>query len=72
MQNGDLVGVQTRSGPRLALVSELHGSKAAVLIGFDAKPERLPLRDLDLISPLPPGAVPTASLGALPWQPSLN
>ena len=68
MQNGDLVGVQTRSGPRLALVSELHGSKAAVLIGFDAKPERLPLRDLDLISPLPPGAVPTASLGALPWQ----
>jgi len=68
LQHGDLVGVQTRSGPRLALVSELHGSKAAVLVGFEAKPERLPLRDLDLISPLPPGAAPAASLGALPWQ----
>ena len=68
MQNGDLVGVQTRSGPRLALVTDLHGSKAAVLVGFEAKPERLPLRDLDLISPLPPGAAPAASLGALPWQ----
>ena len=68
MQNGDLVGVQTRSGPRLALVSDLHGSKAAVLVGFEAKPERLPLRDLDLIAPLPPGAAPAASLGALPWH----
>ena len=68
MQNGDLVGVQTRSGPRLALVSNLHGSKAAVLVGWEAKPERLPLRELDLISPLPPGAAPAASLGALPWQ----
>jgi len=68
LHNGDLVGVQTRSGPRLALVTDLHGSKAAVLVGFEAKPERLPLRDLDLISPLPPGAGPAASLGALPWQ----
>ena len=68
MQSGDLVGVQTRSGPRLALVAELHGSKAAVLVGFEAKAERLPLRELDLISPLPPGAAPAASLGAFPWQ----
>ena len=68
MQSGDLVGVQTRSGPRLALVSDLHGGKAAVLVGFEAKPERLPLRELDLIAPLPPGAAPAASLGALPWQ----
>jgi hypothetical protein len=52
----------------LALVSDLHGSKAAVLVGFEAKPERLPLRDLDLIAPLPPGAAPAASLGALPWH----
>ena len=68
MQSGDLVGVQSRSGPRLALVSDLHGSKAAVLVGFDSKPERLPLRELDLLSPLPPGSAPAASLGALPWQ----
>lgn len=68
MQSGDLVGVQTRSGPRLALVADLHGSKASVFVGFEAKPERLPLRELDLICPLPSGAAPAASLGALPWQ----
>ncbi len=68
MQSGDLVGVQTRSGPRLALLADLHGSKASLVVGFEAKPDRLPLRELDLISPLPPGAAPAASLGALPWQ----
>jgi exoribonuclease-2 len=68
LQSGDLVGVQTRSGPRLALVVDLHGSKASLLVGFEAKPERLPLRELELICPLPPGLAPAASLGALPWQ----
>ena len=68
MQSGDLVGVQTRSGPRLALVAELHGSKASLLVGFEAKPERLPLRDLEPICPLPSGLPPGASLGASPWQ----
>ena len=72
MQSGDLVGIQTRSGPRLALVVELHGSKAAVVVGFEAKPERLPLRELELICPLPSGLAPAANLGALPWQLSLE
>jgi exoribonuclease-2 len=72
LQSGDLVGIQTRSGPRLALVVELHGSKAAVVVGFEAKPERLPLRELELICPLPSGLAPAANLGALPWQLSLE
>jgi len=36
-------------------------------VGFDAKDQLLPQRQLERLSPLPPGADPPRRLGALPW-----
>ena len=65
---GDLVGVQESKGIHLAVVESLQGSKARLKLGFDRKSVVLPLRQLDLICPLPVGSEVPNGLGALPWQ----
>ena len=55
-------------GPQLGLITQLQGSKARLLLGFDAKEQVLPQRLLERLSPLPPGHEPVRSLGALPWS----
>ena len=54
-------------GPQLGLITQLQGSKARVLLGFDAKEQVLPQRQLERLSPLAPGLEPVRRLGALPW-----
>jgi exoribonuclease-2 len=51
----------------LAVITALQGSKARVAIGFDARDQLLPQRQLERLSPLPPGVEPPRRLGALPW-----
>ena len=55
-------------GPQLGLITQLPGSKARLLLGFDGKEQVLPQRLLERLSPLPPGHEPVRSLGALPWS----
>jgi exoribonuclease-2 len=71
---GDLVGVHARSGPRLAVITAIQGSKASLSIGFEARSERCHLRELDLIAPGPtapgsnaPGSLAPCSLTGAPW-----
>ena len=45
----------------------MQGSKLRLKVGFDAKPQVLPQRQIDLLCPLPSGADAPARLGASPW-----
>lgn len=51
MDPGDLVGLQGRHGPELALVLSLQGTKAELAVGLQATRQRLAIRELDWISP---------------------
>jgi len=65
---GDLVGVHARSGPCLALITAIQGSKASLCVGFQAKTERCALRELELIStPSNSNGDPAASIAQAPW-----
>jgi len=37
------------------------------MVGFDGREQSLPLRQIERLSPLPPGVEPSRRLGALPW-----
>ncbi|MCP9850574.1 RNB domain-containing ribonuclease [Cyanobium sp. Morenito 9A2] len=67
MPIGDLVGLFDRQAPTLGLIAAVQGSRAAVLVGFGAKSQLLPLRQLDLIQALPRGHEPVSRLEVAPW-----
>ncbi|MFO7629409.1 MAG: ribonuclease II, partial [Prochlorococcaceae cyanobacterium] len=55
-------------GAQLAVVEALQGSKARLRVGFDAKSQLLPQRQLELLCPLSGGVTPPLRLGAAPWS----
>jgi len=55
-------------GPQLAVILALQGSKARIQLGFAPKEQFLPLRQLELLCPLPAGCDAPPSLGAFPWS----
>lgn len=67
MQPGDLVGLLDRQEPKLALIGSVQGSRAQILVGSEAKGQQLPLRQLDLICPLPRDHEPVRRLQSSPW-----
>ena len=50
------------------MILALQGSKARIQLGFAPKEQLLPLRQLELLCPLPAGCDAPRSLGALPWR----
>ena len=66
--SGDLVGLQDHRSNQLALVEAVQGSKLRLRVGFDAKAQLLPQRQLELICPLPSGVDAPPRLGAFPWK----
>ena len=66
--NGDLVGLQDHRSTHLAVVEAVQGSKLRLRVGFEAKSQVLPQRQLQLICPLPSGVEPPQRLGAFPWK----
>jgi len=65
---GDLVGVAEARGPRLAVVLALKGSRASLAVGFDGRPQQLPLRELTLLASLPGDRIAPARLDQEPWR----
>ena len=55
-------------GPQLAVITAIQGSKARLAVGFDAKEQLLPQRQIERLSPLPPGVEPPRRLGGFPWR----
>lgn len=66
-QPGDLVGLNGTRGPELAVIDTLSGSKAALRVGFEARRQQVPLRELDPLVSLPGTFNPPASMVAPPW-----
>ncbi len=66
--SGDLVGVHDHRAPLLAVVEAIQGSKVRLRVGFEAKSQVLPQRQLQLICPLPSGHEPPSRLGVFPWK----
>jgi exoribonuclease-2 len=66
-QPGDLVGLNGSRGPELAVIDTLSGSKAALRVGFEARRQQVPLRELDPLVSLPGTFNPPASMVAPPW-----
>lgn len=66
-QPGDLVGLNGTRGPELAVIDSLSGSKAALRVGFEARRQQVPLRELDPLVSLPGTFNPPASMVAPPW-----
>ena len=52
---------------QLAVVESLQGSKARLRVGFEAKSQLLPQRQLELLCPLRGATAPPLRLGAEPW-----
>jgi len=63
-----LVGINDSKSPQLAVVIEAQGSKLRLSVGFRAKPQSLPSRQVDCLHPLPAGADAPAKLGVFPWS----
>jgi exoribonuclease-2 len=51
----------------LALIEALQGSKVRLKVGFDARSQVLPQRQLELLARLPAGVPPALRLDAEPW-----
>lgn len=68
MQPGDLVGLIGSKGPELALIEALSGSRARLRAGWDARSQTIPVRQIDLLAPLPGVHEPPTRLDQPPWQ----
>lgn len=67
MQPGDLVGLIGSKGPELALIEAINGSRVRLRAGWDARSQTAPLRQLDLVAPLPGVHEPPVRLEQSPW-----
>jgi exoribonuclease II len=54
--------------PRLAVVQAVQASRLQLVVGPAARSQVCPLRDVQLICPLPAGEAPPARLGIFPWD----
>ena len=68
LQPGDLVGLVTAKGPELAVLESLSGSRAAVRVGWDGRPQQVPQRQLDRIARCLGPEGPASRLGQAPWR----
>lgn len=68
MQPGDLVGLIGSKGPELALIEAISGSRARLRAGWDARSQTIPVRQIDLLAPLPGVHEPPTRLDQPPWQ----
>ena len=47
---GDLVGLNDAKGPQLALVLQLRGTRADLVVGYEGRAQQVPLRLLDRLA----------------------
>jgi exoribonuclease II len=62
---GDLVGLNDAKGPQLALVLQLRGTRADLVVGYEGRAQQVPLRLLDRLAAA--GASDVQRLHQAPW-----
>jgi len=68
LQSGDLVGLLDGRNAKLAVVLGLKGSRVEVAVGAEGRAQQVPLRDLQLLLPLPaPRLAIPQRLADPPW-----